>query len=396
MKRTFPYAGLLSLAILCAATLLALLFAEVICRFIRPLSTVEYRMDADVGPLLAPSQRSRWVNEDYDVVVVTNSAGFHDIERAVEKGSDDYRIVVLGDSYIEALQLPIAEGFTQQLERLLARQVKGRNVEVINLGVSGSGPAQYYRILEKKGLAYKPDLVVMAVFPDNDFWDSDPDLSGAVFKPYYVMRPDDSLEYRPPQAESVGSALRPWLRRSAFLHMVRQGIVALPLERWLASFGLLAPAGGVQENSKHTPIPLGWSVYLRDPPATWLNAERLTLRMIREAQSISKNNSAAFLVVMIGSLPAVEERWDEVLAGYPGAKSMTWDFGRPITLLQEFGKQWGFEVVNLTDSFQSDFRATGRSSAWPHDGHWNARGHRLAAEVVSAHLLHHQQTYGLN
>jgi len=374
----------------------AFVFAEVVCRFLRPISTVEYRIDADVGPLLSPRQMSRWVNEDYDVVVMTNSAGFHDVERAPQKDSGCYRIVVLGDSYIEALQLPIEQGFTQQLERRLGSHVKGKKVEVINMGVSGSGPAQYYRILEKRGIIYKPDLVVMAVFPDNDFWDSDPDLSGAVFKPYYVMRSDDSLEYRPPRAEGFGSTLRPWLRRSAFLHVIRQGIVSLPLERWFASFGLLAPAGGVRGILDQIEIPLGWSVYLRDPPASWLNTERLTLRMIREAKSLSERNGAAFLVVMIGSVSAVEDRWSEALAQYSGANAVEWDFGRPFTLLRDIGKQWQFDAVNLTDSFQSDFRATGRSSAWAHDGHWNARGHQLAAEVVSAYLLDHRLIYGLN
>lgn len=375
------------------ATVVAFVFAEVVCRYLRPLSTVEYRTDADVGSLLSPGQTSRWVNEDYDVVVVTNSAGFHDLERSLQK-DNCYRIVVLGDSYIEALQVPIAEGFTQQLEQLLTLQMKGKKIEVINMGVSGSGPAQYYRILEKKGLTYSPDLVIMMVFPDNDFWDSDPDLSGAVFKPYYAIRSDDSLEYRPPHAESVGSALRPWLRRSAFLHMIRTGMVSPTLERWFASLGLLAPSGGLQ-TSERPAVPLGWFVYMRDPPAYWLNTEKVTLRMIREAQSLSEKNGSKFLVVMIGAVPAVEDRWNEALAPYPGARSIKWDFGRPFAQLQEHGTQWHYDVLNLTDRFQADFRATGRSSSWPHDGHWNARGHQLGAEVVSSYLVEHAQKYRL-
>jgi hypothetical protein len=118
--------------------------------------------------------------------------------------------------------------------------------------------------------------------------------------------------------------------------------------------------------------------------------------MIREAQSLSRRNGAAFLVVMIGSVSVVEDRWNEALAQYPGTSLVEWDFGRPFLLLQDFGKQWHFDVVNLADSFQSDFRVTGRSSAWPHDGHWNVRGHQLAAEVVSAYLLDHRLIYGLN
>jgi hypothetical protein len=353
-------------------------------------------MDADVGPILAPGQTSRWVNKDYDVVVTTNSAGFHDVEHVPEKAQDLYRVVVLGDSYIEGLQLPIEESFTQQMERWLGSRVKGKRVEVVNLGVSGSGPAQYYRILEKKGLIYKPDLVVMAVFPDNDFWDSDPELSGTVFKPYYVMRSDGTLEYRPPRTDGIGSTLRPWLRRSAFLHMIRAAIASLPLERWFASIGLLAPAGGIERALDQAIVPLGWSVYLSHPPEKWISTERLTLRMVREAKSLAERNGAAFLVMMIGSVSAVEARWKEALARYPGADALKWDFERPFTILQEAGREGRFGVVNLTDPFRSDFQTTGRSSAWPHDGHWNARGHQLAAEVLGAYLLDHRQGYRLN
>ena len=373
--------------------LVAFTSAEALSRYLRPLSTVGYQMDADVGPLLEPKQTSRWVNEDYDVVVRTNSAGFHDSEHPIEKPSNRYRILVLGDSYIEALQVPVEKGFTQQLERRLSEQVKAKEVEVINLGVSGSGPAQYYRILEMKGLLYEPDLVVMAIFPGNDFWDSDPALSGAVFKPYYVIRSDEVLEYRPPSTKGVGSALRPWLRRSALLHLVRQAIASLPIERWLASMGLLAPAGGIK--GKHVSIPLGWSVYLREPPQDWLDTEKLTIRMIREASVLSKSRGAAFLAMVIGSVSAVENRWEEALAPYPTARSVAWDFSRPVSLIQELGWQAQFDVIDLTEPFRSDFLATGQSSSWPHDGHWNERGHRLGAEVVSSYLVEHGQKYRL-
>ena len=363
-------------------------------RFLHPLSTVEYRIDEEVGQILVAGQSSRWVNKDYDVLVTTNKAGFHDFEHEVEKLPDRYRIIVLGDSYIEALQVAIDQGFTQQLERRLGDSITTGRFEVINLGVSGSGPAQYYRILEKKGLVYKPDLVVMAVFPDNDFRDSDPDVGGAIFKPYYLLRSDGGLDYRAPRTEEIGNALRPWLRRSAFLHLLRDGISSFTLERWLASIGLLAPTVGIMVED--AAVPPGWSIYLADPPMKWQETEKLTLRLIREAHALSEQQGADFAVMVIGSVPAVENRWKEVLARYPGSGDIRWDYGRPLSMLQALGRQWRFDVIDLTEPFRSDFLATGQSSSWPHDGHWNARGHQLAAEVLSRHLLDHSLKYGLN
>lgn len=385
-----------NLAVLGLGTVVALGLAEILARFLHPLSTVEYRMDRDVGPILAPDQKGRWVSEDYDVTVTTNSAGFHDAEHALDKPHGVYRIVVLGDSFIEALQLPMEENFTQQLEHMLRGSLKGKRVEVINLGVSGSGPAQYYRILEKKGLLYKPDLVVMAVLPDNDFRDSYRSLSGAVFKPYYAIRVDGTLDYIPPDVSGLSANLRPLLRRSAFLHLVRQAIASMPVENWLANVGLLAPAGARGQDPNHALIPEDWYVYVADPPEPWPDAYRLTLRMIKESKELAERQGAKFLVMLIASTPMVEQRWEEALRGYGGAKTVTWDFGRPYREIAKLGEESEFQVISLLDPFQADYRATRQSHSWPHDGHWNQSGHRLAAEVVNAHLLQHRAEYNLN
>lgn len=81
----------------------------------------------------------------------------------------------------------------------------------------------------------------MAVLPDNDFRDSYQSLSGAMFKPYYLIQPDGTLGYVPSVVSGLGSDLRPILRRSAFLHLIRRAIASLPAESWLADTGLLAP-----------------------------------------------------------------------------------------------------------------------------------------------------------
>ena len=387
--------SLLNLGVLCLGILLALALGEGLARYLHPLSTVEYRIDPEVGQILVSDQKSRWVNQDYDVMIHTNSAGFHDVEHELKKPHGVYRIVVLGDSFIEALQLPIQEGFSQQLERMLQEE-KGTRVEVINLGTSGNGPSQYFRMLEVKGLNYKPDLVVMAVLPDNDFRDSYQALSGAVFKPYYSIHADGKLQYIPPQSSGVGATLRPILRQSAFLHLLRQGIATMRMESWFASAGLLAPAGDKDQSLGHAMIPEEWYVYVSSPPEPWPDAYRVTLRMIKESKELAEEHGAQFLVMLIASTQTVEQRWELALRSYSEAKMVTWDFGKPYREIVALGNQWGFASISLLEPFQRDFRATGQSHSWPHDGHWNQRGHKLAAEVVSTYLLAHRAEYRMN
>ena len=392
---------LINSVLLCVGIVAAFALGELFARLIRPISTVEYQMEKDVGAILVPNQRARWVSRDYDVTVVTNSAGFHDVEHAIEKPNDVYRIVVLGDSFMEALQVSIGQGYTQTLERMLQQWVKGKRVEVINLGISGTGPSQYYSLLKLKGLRYKPDLVLMTILPDNDFRDSYQSLSGAVNKPFYFIKADGTLGYVPPQVSGPGATSRLLLRQSALLLLVRQSIASRPIESWLAKLGLLAPSFGVNQggSGEHVgslTIPLDWYVYLVDPPSPWPDAYRVTLRMIQESKEIASQHGARFLVMLIGSPAMGESRWKEALEPYQGVEGLHWDLDQPYRAIKRLGERSEFQVVSLVEPFRNDFQVNRISHSWAHDGHWNPRGHQLAAEAVSSYLCDHREAYGLN
>lgn len=69
------------------------------------------------------------------------------------------RIALFGDSYAVGYELPLKDTFGQQLEAAL--RAKGRNVEVLNFGVSGFGTAESLRTYEALGRQFNPDLVLM-------------------------------------------------------------------------------------------------------------------------------------------------------------------------------------------------------------------------------------------
>ncbi|HLZ34369.1 MAG TPA: SGNH/GDSL hydrolase family protein [Nitrospira sp.] len=370
------------------STLLALALAEGVTRQVHPQPTVEYRVDPEVGQILVANQRARWVHEDYDVEITTNSGGFHDVEHRIEKPMDTYRIVVLGDSFVEGLAVPIESGFTQQLESLLQPEVKNARLEVLNLAVSGVGPAQYLRMLERRGISYKPDLVLMAVYPENDFWDSYYGLSGGPSKAFYAIGSNESLQYIPPEAAKITVKIRPFLRRSAFLTLLREGITLTSLESQLGRLGVLQ-APGVVGNHKD------WGIYDAALPDPWPEAYRTTLRIIDASRNLASRHGAEFLVMTIGSVAMVEDRWSELYSSYPAAKAMILDVHRPFTAIADLGREQGFAVIDLADPFRQDFLRSKTSRSWPHDGHWNNNGHRLAAEIVARYLLAHRYEYRL-
>jgi len=122
-----------------------------------------------------------------------NSHGFRDYERTYEKPPGVFRILVLGDSYIEALQVQLEESFTAPLEKTLNAHGSSIRFEVLGLGQSGFGTAQEYLWYLNFGVAYDPDLVILAFLTGNDFRDNSKFLNREGLGFYYAFDHDHHL-----------------------------------------------------------------------------------------------------------------------------------------------------------------------------------------------------------
>ena len=119
-----------------------------------------------------------------------NSAGLRDREHTKIKPANTLRLAILGDSYAEALQVSMKETFWAVLERELAKcpYLSGRQVEVINFGVSGYGTAQELMTLRHKVWDYSPDIVILAFLTGNDVTDNLRAFGSDPMRPYFVYR----------------------------------------------------------------------------------------------------------------------------------------------------------------------------------------------------------------
>ena len=96
----------------------------------------------------------------------TNQYGFNDKDYPLEKPAGNYRIVVIGDSYSWAGDLD--GNYTAILENQFMQHYGNPNVEVINAGFPMADPPMYLGMLEKYGLQFNPDLVILGFFVGND------------------------------------------------------------------------------------------------------------------------------------------------------------------------------------------------------------------------------------
>jgi hypothetical protein len=95
----------------------------------------------------------------------TNSQGFRDRERTIERTSSAPRIIALGDSFVWGAGVSYDETFVTLLENALRAMYSG--AEVINLGVSGFQADEYLSLLEWHGIRFLPDLVLLNLYVGN-------------------------------------------------------------------------------------------------------------------------------------------------------------------------------------------------------------------------------------
>jgi hypothetical protein len=94
-----------------------------------------------------------------------NSLGFRGPEPQ-PKRPGEYRILVVGDSFVVGLQVPDKDTFGQQLQTC-AQQAGWKDVTVSNGGRSGFGPADYVALAPFYRNTFHPDLCVIEINPDD-------------------------------------------------------------------------------------------------------------------------------------------------------------------------------------------------------------------------------------
>ena len=158
------------LLLLLASCLVSLLLAEGAVRLLGAAPEVgvlergRYRVSPNprIGYEPIPGYEYRGDDlENYDFRGRANSLGFRDREHPRQKPAGAYRILVLGDSIAAGHQVPRTEDvFPARLEALLRQ--RGVPAEVLNFAVSGYNTEQEVETLRDKGLAFEPDLVLLA------------------------------------------------------------------------------------------------------------------------------------------------------------------------------------------------------------------------------------------
>jgi len=381
-----------------------LFMSEIFLRVIGYSYPLFYTTDYYRGFALQPGVEGHYQREGGSYVRI-NSDGLRDREHAKAKPPDTVRIAVLGDSFTEAMHVPMEQTFWALLEQKLqeCNAFPGKKVEVINFGVSGYGTAQELLTLRQKVWDYSPDLVVLAFTTYNDIYDNSRGLSRTEEVPYFVYRNgelayDDSFRssrtylQRDSKLNRAGRWLHNGLRVVQLIHYV-QFVAKLRLTDWRNKRRLAQnqtkPADGDPPTVRNAEdIGIDNMIYVEPRDENWKNAWLVTEGLIQQMRDDVAQKKARFVLVTLSNAiqvypdASVRQRFLQHI----GADNIFY----PNLRLKTVAEREQIDFIDLAQPMQV---YADQNKVFLHgfgadtgNGHWNASGHKLAAELIAQKL----------
>jgi lysophospholipase L1-like esterase len=382
-------------ALAAAATLFALAVLELGLRLVGWSHPNFYRPDPVRGWELRPGAAGRWRQEG-DARVRINRDGLRDEEHPTAKPPRELRIALLGDSMVEALQVPRDRTFWELVERRLegCEALRGRRVEVLNFGVSGYGTAQELLTLRHEVWKYRPDLVLLGFYAGNDVRNNHRPLEQDPLRPYFELKGDpprlvldasfrDSGGYRF-RRSAPGRLLYGLLDASRVLQLGKQAKSAL--DGWVGAWKARKSTRGEAALQE---LGLDNAVYAPPADAEWLQAWRVTEALIRQMHREARARGTRFAMVTLTTPIQVDP--DAAKRRAFAARLGVRDLFAPERRLAAFARREGIPLLPLAPDLQRHAARTGTylhgfPNTPPGEGHWNPEGHRVAGNRIAEWL----------
>ena len=368
--KPWPKRFLGNLAVVLVALTVGLLLSEVAVRMIRPQQLVRdvatYRAVDTIGHEMIPNLRAKVNTGEGTVDLLTDREGY----RVGDAGRRDAgtRILLIGDSFMEALQVQHEQSLAGLLEQRIPR-VLGRDVAVRNTGVSGYN-ASHYLLTTRRAMRREPfTLVIVSIFIGNDITNRRVDHYG----PHaYTLAPAPVRIPRNLSSSEIKAA------------------AIFPVTGWLTGHSHLAKLAW--SGTELLRIRLGlWqgnfpSVFLtKRPPRD--SAWKVTAGICADLQRSA--NGIPVVFVLVPNFMQMDTRHASPHARALGMNSTDFDLEQPNRLLGEAMRAEGLEVIDALPALR-EAHAAGKKPYGSRDPHLSPEGHeilyRLLEPSVAGHL----------
>lgn len=419
-------------AALAGLLLAAGLAAEGALRLAAPFGSwrTPVRFVPGAGFLAEPGAEVRATNGlDFWTVSRANRLGFVDREPpGPEEAGGTCRVVLIGDSYVDAREVAIADKVQVVLERRAAEELPGLRVRTSAFGWGDTGQVNQLPFYDRFARPLRPALLALVVYW-SDFGDNSAflqaiqggyDPARMPFASAYRseegeirLRPPhpEALARRRPAGSGLAAAAPPGVRRawaqardaSRLLDWLTVRLVR-PLDGFLGRLRVRRGGGEADDRVAYDPaalraIPeyrallegwrrppgyLPWAVALALDSAEWTGARlpppyrdavELTAFALDEFRERAERDGAELVLLA----PPLFGAWKA-----------------PFRVMESLAAERGIPVLDLHERLVRRDGGAARIGDlhFPNDIHWNPAGHRFAAEALLDHLRGHPEICG--
>jgi len=352
------------------------------------------------------------------VVVHMNSKGLRDRECEYEK-HDSFRILILGDSMIAAMQVPLEQTAQEVTERILNNELSGRkNIEVIAGAQPGWGTDDEYLFYREEGYKYQPDLVLLVFHPENDVHNNSRalqiELDEYINDPYFVLDqnnmlalndfpfpcdnpPDKTIrklsQSRTGETQAIIPSVKEWLDEHSRLYLFVKGRVRRVLSQNIAdvlvAWGILSSFGDDHTARRQFEIGHGGIFFKETPPSlqtAWSLTEKLILALRDE---VARNGSRFAVFKMPSQFEVVDFEWQRVQKEASRFGIADLDRNKLSDMVMNLCTQHQITVLDVLPEFMSQAVQTKKPLYFKGDGHFTKEGNYLLASLLAACLKEH-------
>ena len=356
---------------------------------IRAERGTELRDYSEHDPVLGWRKRAGvsmdFVRREYVVPFATNPLGLRDPPRGYQAGAGVERVLALGDSYVEGYTVPLEQTLTQRLEQGL--RALACRVEVINGGTTGYSTDQEYLFYVNEGMRYSPRVVLLFFYHNDVFFNDSESFYQGVAKPMFELH-DGQLALKRQPVPSPNPRLAAPETEEASEHSRLASVQWLRDRLWFGAPRLYNRLGrlGLWEANRPVGARLEQRVYSKERIERLERAWETTGALLTRFAEQTRTGGQRLLLVYVPARFEVDDSaWRVTIEKY-ALREAEWDRGLVRARLASLARRAGLPLLDLAPALRA---AEGplRTTYYPQDSHWNARGHQVAAEQVQGWLL---------
>jgi len=307
-----------------------------------------------------------------------NSDGFLTPEVSYDKPQDEFRIVLLGDSFALGV-VPYKLHFIRLLEEYLNDNEMLNNIknfQVVNLGLACIGTRMELEILKAEGVKYQPDLVILGFFVGNDFTD-----------PIHTSKLFDKKKESLGDLRIISLIKNLYIIKTSLPNYEGQKIKPSDNKLYgvytgegLQNYDPLKPTFELEDYLK---IEVGRLDVYRQGFSAYEYLAQIKGEIISMKRLVEENNGE-FLVLIIPDELQVNPSLLKQTLEYGGISKEEVDLELPGRVLKDFFAENNINYVDLMPYFKTNNQS--QVLYQPNDSHFNSTGDREVAKILYSHI----------